>query len=147
MRLIAFALLLCPMAAVAETAAVSLVATRMIRAQTVLSAEDVAAVEATIPGALTDIADAVGLEARVTLYPGRPVRAGDLGPPALVDRNATVFLAYRSGGLTILAEGRALERAGVGDLLRVMNLASRRTVVGRLGPDGMVDLVPESSLP
>lgn len=140
-------LLLAPVAAAAETAGVSLVTTRMIRAQTVLTAEDVTQVEASIPGALTDMADAIGLEARVTLYPGRPVRPGDLGPPALVDRNAAVPLAYRSGGLTIMAEGRALERAAVGDSLRVMNLTSRSTVVGRLGPDGIVELGPEISLP
>lgn len=140
-------LLLSPVSALAETAGGSLVATRMIRAQSVLSAEDVTRVEADIPGALTDAADAVGQEARVTLYPGRPVRPGDLGPPALVDRNATVALAYRSGGLVIMAEGRALERAAVGDRLRVMNLASRSTVVGRLGPDGIVELGPEFPLP
>lgn len=147
MRWVSLALLLTPAVAAAETAAVSLVATRMIRAQTVLSAEDVTAVEAAIPGALTDVSDAVGLEARVTLYPGRPVRHGDLGPPALIDRNATVPLAYRAGGLTIMAEGRALERAGVGDRLRVMNLASRSTVVGRLGADGIVEFGPDISLP
>lgn len=140
-------LLLAPFAAAAETAGVSLVTTRMVRAQTVLTAEDVTQVEASIPGALTEMADAIGLEARVTLYPGRPVRPGDLGPPALVDRNAAVPLAYRSGGLTIMAEGRALERAAVGDSLRVMNLTSRSTVVGRLGPDGIVELGPEISLP
>lgn len=139
--------LLAPFAAAAETPGVSLVATRMIRAQSVLTAEDVTQVEASIPGALTDMADAVGLEARVTLYPGRPVRPGDLGPPALIERNATVPLAYRSGWLTIMAEGRALERAAIGDRLRVMNLASRSTVVGRLGPDGIVELGPEISLP
>lgn len=146
MRALLLTLLLCPLPAIAETT-VSLVATRMIRAQTVLSAEDVTVVEAEIPGALTNVADAVGLEARVTLYPGRPVRPGDLGPPALIDRNATVPIAYRRGGLTIMAEGRALDRAGVGDTLRVMNLASRSTVVGRLGPDGVVELAPEPSLP
>lgn len=147
MRLLAIALLLCPLTAIAEAPPVSLVATRMIKAQTILSAQDVTAVEAEIPGALTDTADAVGLEARVTLYPGRPVRAADLGPPALIDRNALVALAYRVGGLTIMAEGRALERAGIGDRLRVMNLSSRSTVVGRLGADGIVELGPETSLP
>lgn len=147
MRLIAIALLAVPISAAAETQETSLVATRMIRAQTVLQAADVTLVDAAIPGALTEMSAAVGLEARVTLYPGRPVRAGDLGPPALVDRNATVSLAYRAGALTIMAEGRALERAGVGDLLRVMNLTSRNTVVGRLGADGIVELGPETTLP
>ena len=132
-----------PLPALAE-GAVSLVATRLIRAQTVLSAADMTQVAADIPGALADAAAAVGLEARVTIYPGRPLRAGDLGPPALVDRNAVVPLAYRVGGLTILAEGRALDRAGAGDALRVMNLASRTTVTGRLGADGVVEVGPRT---
>ena len=132
-----------PLPALAE-GAVSLVATRLIRAQTVLSAADMTQVAADIPGALADAAAAVGLEARVTIYPGRPLRVGDLGPPALVDRNAVVPLAYRIGGLTILAEGRALDRAGAGDALRVMNLASRTTVTGRLGADGVVEVGPRT---
>lgn len=120
----------------------SLVATRVIRAQSVLVAEDVARVAAAIPGALSDPAAALGLEARVTLYPGRPIRPGDLGPPALVDRNQIVALDFRAGGLTIRAEGRALARGGAGDVIRVMNLASRTTITGRIRPDGVVAVGP-----
>jgi flagella basal body P-ring formation protein FlgA len=118
----------------------SVVATRVIRAQSVVVPEDLAVVDAAIPGALADPAAALGLEARVTLYPGRPVRAGDLGPPALVDRNQIVALDFRAGGLSIRAEGRALARGGAGDVIRVMNLASRTTVSGRIRPDGVVDV-------
>ena len=121
----------------------SLIATRMVRAATVVAATDVAVVDAAIEGALTTPDQAVGLEAKVTLYAGRPVRAGDLGPPALVEHNALVALAYRAGGLTILAEGRALARAAAGESVRVMNLASRTTVSGRVGPDGVVRVGPE----
>jgi hypothetical protein len=73
----------------------------------------------------------------------RPVRAADLGPPAVVERNQIVGLAYRSGGLAILTEGRALARGGVGDVIRVMNLASRATVTGTIGPDGLVAVGPQ----
>lgn len=121
----------------------SLVATRPIRAASTITAQDVTLVEAEIEGALTDIASAVGQEARVTIYPGRPVRAADLGPPAVVERNQIVPLAYRSGSLTILTEGRALARGGVGDVIRVMNLASRATVSGLIGPDGLIDVGPQ----
>ncbi len=120
----------------------SLVATRPIRAQAVLTAEDVTLVDAEIAGALTDAAQAVGLEARVVIYPGRPVRAQDLGPPAIVERNQLVGLIYRAGSLAILTEGRALARGGVGDEIRVMNLSSRTTVTGLIGPDGRVIVGP-----
>lgn len=139
MRLLAMILLL-PGVAQAD----SLIATRTLRAETVIGFNDFTVVDASIPGALDDPAQAIGLETRVTLYAGRPLKAGDLGPPAIVDRNQVVSLAYGGGGLSILTEGRALARGGVGDVIRVMNLASRTTVSGRIGPDGVVHVGPNN---
>ena len=45
-------------------------------------------------------------------------------------------LIFLKGGLTIRTEGRALERAGIGETIRVMNAASRATVNARLAKDG-----------
>lgn len=131
-------LLLLPTMAQAE----AVIATRTIRAQTILMPADMTVVDAAIPGALEEAETAIGMESRVTLYAGRPIRAADLGPPAIVDRNQLVPLAYQAGALTILTEGRALARGGVGDVIRVMNLASRTTVTGRIGTDGMVQVGP-----
>jgi flagella basal body P-ring formation protein FlgA len=116
----------------------SVVATRTIRAQTIISIEDLTTVEAALPGALADPALAVGMEARVAIYAGRPVRAQDLGPPALIERNQLVPLIFLSGGLAISTEGRALARGAAGEVIRVMNLSSRNTVNGRVGPDGAI---------
>ena len=116
----------------------SLVATRTIRARTLVLPEDVTLVGAELPGALSDPAAAVGLEAKVAIYAGKPLHPGDLGPPTLVERNQTVTLVYLSGGLAISTEGRALARGSEGDEVRVMNLGSRNTVTGRIGPDGAV---------
>ena len=124
--------------AAAPAAADSMVATHTIRAQTILTADDFALVAAEIPGALTDPAMAIGFEALVTLYAGRPITAADLGSAAVVERNQTVSLIYRTGGLSILTEGRALSRGRPGDVIKVMNLASRATVLGKVGPDGTV---------
>jgi flagellar basal body P-ring formation protein FlgA len=139
-----FILLILPIFLVSagKATADSLVATRTIRAQSVVQADDVTLVAADIPNALAQIADAVGLEARVAIYAGRPIAAADVGPPALVDRNQIVALAYQSGGLAILTEGRALTRGGVGDVIRVMNLASRSTVAGRVSATGTVVVGP-----
>ena len=121
----------------------SLVATRTIRAQSVVQMDDVTLVAAAIPGALTGAEGALGLEARVAIYAGRPIKATDLGPPALIDRNQIVALAYQTGTLAILTEGRALARGGVGDVIRVMNLASRSTVSGRVTANGTVQVGPD----
>ncbi len=135
---------LCLILMAAPAFADSVVATRPIRAHEVITAEDLTLVEAKIDGALSDLADAVGMETRVVIYPGRPLRATDLGPPATVERNQIVLLTYRSGSLAILTEGRALSRGGVGDVIRVMNLASRATVTGKIGPAGLVEVGPQS---
>lgn len=134
MRMMVLALMLLPQVGWAE----SIVATRTIRAQTILTAEDFTMVEAEIPGALTDPAQVIGQEARVTLYAGRPILETSLSAAAVVERNQTVSLVFRSSGLSILTEGRALDRGGVGDQIKVMNLASRTTVTGTIAPDGSV---------
>lgn len=76
------------------------------------------------------IEDALGLETRLAIYAGRPIRPGDLGPPTIVRRNEIVTLTYVHGGLTLRTEARALEAGAKGDRIRVMNLDSRRTVTG-----------------
>ncbi|KAA0909645.1 flagellar basal body P-ring formation protein FlgA [Aquicoccus porphyridii] len=82
--------------------------------------------------------DVIGLEARVALYPGRAIRPRDVGPPAMVERNQLVLLVFSRGGLEIRAEGRALDRAGRGEMIKVMNTASRNIVMGVVRPDGTV---------
>ena len=126
-------LILCAGTASAET----LVAVRTVPARAVVGPEDVEVTAASVEGALADPALAVGLEARVALYPGRPIRAGDLVAPALVERNQVIALRFRQGSLVIEAEGRALDRAGAGEAIRVMNLDSRATVTAILDADGV----------
>jgi flagella basal body P-ring formation protein FlgA len=128
------------LATVGPAGADALVATHTIRAQSVVHVEDFAVVDADIPGALSDPAAAIGLEVKVTIYAGRPITASDVGAAALVERNQTVSLVYRSGGLSILTEGRALGRGRAGDAIKVMNLASHATVTGTVGLDGTVSV-------
>lgn len=121
-------------------AAETVVATRTIRAQAILGPQDVAVVPGSLAGTLATVDEAIGMETRTILYAGRPIRAEDIGPPALIERNEIVPLVYRRGVLTITAEGRALARGGVGDWLRVMNLGSRTIVSGRVLADGSIEV-------
>ncbi len=130
-----FVLLWAPMAQ-----AESLVSTRLIRATNVIGPGDVALHAAHVPGAADRPEQVVGLEARVAIYPGRPVRLSDLGPAAVIERNEIVRMVYKQGSLTILSEGRALARAGIGDQVPVMNLASRQSVQGVVNSAGLVDV-------
>jgi flagella basal body P-ring formation protein FlgA len=129
--------------AAATTAAAqdaTVVAARPIPVRGILSSADLATQPGATPGALSDVADAVGMETRVAIYQGRPVRQEDIGPPALVDRNATVTMVYRRGGLAITTEGRSLGRGGEGERVRVMNLDSRMTVTGIVAGLNLVEV-------
>jgi len=127
-------------------AAETLIATRRLPARTVLAAADLAVADHQTMGALSHPDEAIGLEARVMLYPGRPIRPGDLIPAAAVERNQIVVLLFAQGGLNIATEGRALARGAVGDRIRVMNLASRTTVTGTIHADGHIVVGPSDHL-
>ena len=113
---------------------------RAIRARTVLGPGDLAVFDEAVPGAVAAIEEAVGKEAKVTLYPGRPILLEQIGAPALVERNALVRMNYARGPLHIVTDGRALDRGGAGDPVRVMNLASKQTVTGVVAADGSVEV-------
>ena len=115
-----------------------IIATRTIRAQSLITAQDLAVKHGDIIGVAAFPEELIGQEARVALYAGRPIRLGDVGPPAVIERNQIVPLVFERGGLRIITEGRSLSRAGVGEYVRVMNLNSRTTVSGRAEPDGRV---------
>ena len=116
----------------------TLTTVRAVRPLTVVAADDLALLDREISGAISSPDEVIGMEARVTLYPGRPIRRGDVGPPALIERNQNVVLIFAQGGLVITTEGRALSRGAVGDRVRAMNIASHTTISGRVTSGGAV---------
>lgn len=137
---LALSLLLCGFPALAEAG--SVIAARTLRAQTVITESDLALAEDEVPGALTDPTAAIGLETRRAIYPQQPISAGDLVPPAVVERNQMVPMAYQDGSLSITTEGRALDRGAVGDTIRVMNITSKVTLFAMIGADGVAYVQP-----
>lgn len=121
----------------APVTAETIVAARTIPAKSIIGPDDVLLRDLDTPGGIASREAAIGQEARVALYAGRPIRQGDIGPPAVVERNQIVSLVYDRGGIIISTEGRALDRAGPGDLIRVMNLTSRTSVSAWISPDGV----------
>jgi flagella basal body P-ring formation protein FlgA len=109
-----------------------------IRANSIIMESDLIIQDVSMSGTVSDPLQILGMEAKRNLYAGRPIRPGDFGPPALVERNQIVALKYQIGGLLIATEGRALARGGVGDYLRVLNLSSRNTITGRVDNTGAV---------
>lgn len=137
-----FLLLFACLMAGTPAAAQTVLAARTVRSQTILTPGDLKLSEIQVPGAFSSLDEILGQEARVVLYAGRPIRIEDVGPPAIIERNQLVTLLYSRNGLTIATEARALSRAGVGDRIKVMNLASRSTITGTVRADGIISVSP-----
>ena len=116
------------------------VTNRTVRAQEIVTADALGTIQGSLAAGFSDPLDVVGLEARVSLYAGRPVLQAHVGPAALVERNQIIALIFEEGGLRITSEGRALDRGGLGERIRVMNLASHTTLFGAVRPDGAVQI-------
>lgn len=116
-----------------------LTAARTLPAGTVIAEDDLVLSESNHRG-LTDPAEAVGLQARITIYEGRPLQATLLQAPQLVKRNQIVRLIHVRGALRIEADGRAMDAGAVGDVIRAMNLESRMTITATVNEDGTLSV-------
>ncbi|WP_338048620.1 flagellar basal body P-ring formation chaperone FlgA [Phaeovibrio sulfidiphilus] len=100
----------------------------------------------TLPsGVITDVSDLLGKEPRNVVREGEPVRRSELLRPEVVRRNAVVTMELSMPGLNVTAKGRALESGADGDVIRVMNLASRQVVNATVVDPSRVIVAPPSS--
>lgn len=136
MRRLAFILVLLAGPAISQ----SVVALSGIRAQTVITADMVALSEGDTLGAYSTLESVIGLETRLNIYPGRVILMDALGAPAILERNQNVVMRFHRGALVIYSEGRVLDRAGVGERVRVMNMDSKTVIFGRVGADGIIEV-------
>lgn len=116
-----------------------LVAVRRLAMGEVLRAADLRAVrqraERVRPGAAQTLEQAVGQQLRRPLMEGAPVMTADLGPPAVVAKNALVTMLVESPGLSLAMQGRALDSAPQGGVVQVMNLETHAVVEAQaVGP-------------
>ncbi|WP_338401960.1 flagellar basal body P-ring formation chaperone FlgA [Paragemmobacter straminiformis] len=84
--------------------------------------------ERAVDGIFTDPAMVIGRRAKVGLGEGQPVLARQLEPVWLVEKGNPLSLTASAGGLSVSAPAEALENGALGDVIRVMNLSSRREV-------------------
>jgi flagella basal body P-ring formation protein FlgA len=74
------------------------------------------------------INDVAGRRLKSALGAGKPVLQRHVEPLWLVEIGAPVVLIASAGGLEVSAPAEAIEPGGMGDLVRVLNLASGREV-------------------
>ncbi|MBB5722319.1 flagella basal body P-ring formation protein FlgA [Loktanella ponticola] len=114
-----------------------LVASRIIPANSIISADDIQLRDVASAGGVADPDQIVGMEARKALFAGRPILLADVGNPAVVERNQIIQLVFSRFGLVIKTEGRAMDRAAPGEMIRVMNLESRSLVTAKIDNAGV----------
>jgi flagellar basal body P-ring formation protein FlgA len=95
-----------------------------------ISEDDVGYSDKAAPGrfVISDMALAIGMEAKRGLKAGQPLQTSDVKQPALIKKGEPVKLVYVSPGLKLVAEGLAQNDAGKGESVRVLNSYSKRTI-------------------
>ncbi len=108
------------------------VPTRRIYPEEIVSEADITLVEMPLArlGAFTlqDVEQVEGMQVKRMLHPGRPVSRMSVEPPMVIEKGSRVTIELSYGGLTLNASGRSLEDAHLGEVIRVVNLSSNKTL-------------------
>lgn len=89
--------------------------------------------------AITDQQDLLGMQVKRMLSAGRPVHHQSVIPPIVVARGDRVTIELRNGPLQLTAVGKAIGDAHKGQEVRVVNLASNKTITAVATGDGVVE--------
>jgi flagellar basal body P-ring formation protein FlgA len=89
--------------------------------------------------AISQLGELVGQTPRRPIASGQPIRMTDVVPDYLVQKGDVVTILLQNGKMTLTARGSALQRGARGDVIRVRNSQSRRTVEAQVAsPDTVI---------
>ena len=120
-----------------------LVVARPIRPGQAIGPDDVRSVRGDITAqpasTLTDLSQAVGQHARFAVAAGNTLRADMLRTPIAVQQGQNVKVVTSGAGFSVSNEGRAMNRAGDGEQVRV-RLSNGQVVTGIARSGGIVEV-------
>ncbi len=90
------------------------------------------------PDILIEADTLVGKTPRRMVMASRPVHANELVEPQLISRGESVTIMYEKGPITVTAKGKAMENGSRGEPIRVVNIASNRTIDATVSDSGLV---------
>ncbi len=70
----------------------------------------------------------IGMTARRIIIAGRPIKSVEMIAPQIIKRGALVTLSLNSTTMKLTTQAKALENGGKGDVIRVVNTASNKTL-------------------
>ncbi|HTK35677.1 MAG TPA: flagellar basal body P-ring formation chaperone FlgA [Caulobacteraceae bacterium] len=80
------------------------------------------------PNAPGDPDRLIGQAARHPLRGGAGVQFNDLAAASVIHRDETIEVAFESGGISLVLQGKAMKDAAVGESVQVMNLQSKKVI-------------------
>ena len=98
-------------------------------------------------GQVMDARDLIGRTPRRPVRAQESLRPVDLEIPVVVHRNDTVLIVLEAPGMTLTAQGKALEDGGRGEMIRVVNIQSNRTIDATVEAAGQVGLAAPGAPP
>ncbi len=118
------------------------VTTRPLATGAVIAADDIALAPQEI-GALngtylTALDEAIGMGVKRPLLPGKPIFTQQLEQPLLIRRGEAVVISAAAGEFSVSTSGTALSDGRRGDMIRIKNSNSARTVSARVIGPGQV---------
>lgn len=118
------------------------VTTRGVAKGEIISESDVAWVEIRADGirrqTATDLDQIVGQEAKRQIRPDTPIRVGDVWAPRLVRKGDLVTLSVHTRFMLLQTNGQALEDGALNEVVRILNLKSKKTVQGVVSGEGEI---------
>ncbi len=95
--------------------------------------------EKTITGDVVFDADAlIGKTPSRILMANKQVRLRDITSPQLVSRGEEITIQYNDGSVQLSIKGKALQNGAMGDTIRVMNVASNKSVMAEVANNKVV---------
>ncbi len=82
------------------------------------------------PDTLLKPEDLIGMTPRRMAMAGKMLRAPEMQAPELVSRGENVTIIFKNGPLSLSASGKALQNGAKGEIIRVINIASNRSIDG-----------------
>lgn len=120
----------------------ALVANQYLKRGTILHAEDLKAKSFDISelkfGYFTDSKEVLGKTLKRHLSRGAVLTPSNLAVTKIIHRGERVTIVATTGGISVQAAGQALEDGGMGDIIRVKNLNSKKVIEGRVEAPGRV---------
>lgn len=120
------------------------VAARTIEKGRIITAGDVKSTRINInrlkPGAITNLYEAVGLICNRRLRPGQLILSKDLVKESMVKKDDMVTIVAESGRIKVSSLGQAKEDGARGEVIAVLNLNSKKTVMARVVDTNRVEV-------